>query len=80
MTENNDWIQVYSTNTEIDAELIKQNLENNDIPANILSQVDSTRQFTVGFLAIVKIFVEKNNYDKAKEIIDAINNGEFEIN
>lgn len=80
MTENNDWIQVYSTNTEIDAELIKQNLENNDIPANILSQVDSTRQFTVGFLAIVKIFVEKNNYDKAKEIIDAINNGEFDIN
>ncbi len=80
MTENNDWIQVYSTNTEIDAELIKQNLEHNDIPANILSQVDSTRQFTVGFLAIVKIFVEKNNYDKAKEIIDAINNGEFEIN
>ncbi len=80
MTENNDWVQVYSTNTEIDAELIKQNLENNDIPANILSQVDSTRQFTVGFLAIVKIFVEKNNYDKAKEIIDAINNGEFEIN
>lgn len=80
MTENNDWVQVYSTNTEIDAELIKQNLENNDIPANILSQVDSTRQFTVGFLAIVKIFVEKENYDKAKEIIDAINNGEFEIN
>lgn len=80
MSENNDWVLVYTTNTEIDAELIKQNLENNGIKANILSQVDSTRQFTIGFLAVVKIFVEQENYNKAKEIITSIENGEFEIN
>ena len=79
MIENNEWVLVYTTNTEIDAELIKQNLENNDIQASILSQVDSTRQFTVGFLAVVKIFVEEKNLDKAKEIINSIEKGEYSI-
>ena len=79
MNEEKDWLQVYTTNTEIDAELIKQNLEMNEIPVQILSQVDSTRQFTIGELAIVKLFVLREDFDKAQNIISQIQNGEFSL-
>lgn len=79
MNEEKDWLHVYTTNTEIDAELIKQNLEMNEIPTQILSQVDSTRQFTVGELAIVKIYVLREDFEKAHKIIKQIDNGEFSL-
>jgi hypothetical protein len=63
------WVQVYTTNTLIDAEMFKQNLESARIPVNILSQIDSTRNFTLGELAIVKIFVPEPYYNHALEII-----------
>lgn len=80
MNEEKDWVLVYETNTEISAEFIKQNLENNGIPTNILSQVDSTRQFTVGYLAIVKIFVLREDIEKAIELINEIDSGQLSIN
>ena len=79
MNEEKDWLHVYTTNTEIDAELISQNLEMNEIPTQILSQVDSTRQFTVGELAIVKIFVLREDFEKAQLIIKKIDSGEFSL-
>lgn len=80
MNEEKDWVLVYETNTEISAEFIKQNLENNGIPTNILSQVDSTRQFTIGYLAIVKIFVLREDIEKAIELINEIDSGQLSIN
>ena len=74
--KSNNWVQVYTTSTEMDAYFIKGNLENEDIPARILSQVDTTRQFTVGGLAIVRIYVQKHHEEQAKEIIKEIESGE----
>ena len=71
--DNSDWELVYTTNREIVAEMYKANLEGAGIPVSILSQVDSTRMLTVGNLAIVKIYVPKQFFNSAKEIIDAIN-------
>ncbi|MFN3196432.1 MAG: DUF2007 domain-containing protein [Chlorobiota bacterium] len=70
-SRNNDdnWVVVYTTSTEFDAHLIKGMLDSNDIPARVLSQVDTTRQFTLGNLAIVKIFVQKSDYKMAKKLI-----------
>ncbi len=79
MNEEKDWVLIYETNTEINAEFIKQNLENNGIPTNILSQVDSTRQFTIGYLAIVKIYVLREDMYKASELINEIDSGHFTI-
>jgi len=79
MNEEKDWVLIYETNTEINAEFIKQNLENNGIPTNILSQVDSTRQFTIGYLAIVKIYVLREDMYKANELINEIDSGHFAI-
>ena len=67
------WLLVYTTNTLLDAEMYKANLESAGIPTQILSQVDSTRFFTVGDLAIVKIFVPEPYYSHAREIISKIN-------
>jgi hypothetical protein len=66
------WAQVYTTNTLIDAEMFRQNLESAGIPAQILSQIDSTRNFTLGELAIVKIFVPEPYFNHALDIIKEI--------
>lgn len=67
---NEDWVIVYTTSTEFDALLIKGMLENEDIPAQVLSQIDTTRHFTLGALSIAKIFVMKSDYEKAKSLIE----------
>ncbi|MBI5325258.1 MAG: DUF2007 domain-containing protein [Ignavibacteriae bacterium] len=59
----------------IDAEMFKANLESADIPVHILSQVDSTRQLTIGDLAIVKIYVPSIYETDAKAIIQQIESG-----
>ena len=69
------WILVWTTNTLLDAEMFKANLESADIPVHILSQVDSMRQFTVGELAIVKIYVPSIYETDARAIIEAIESG-----
>lgn len=71
-SERIPWVLVYTTNTLIDAEMFKANLEGADIPVQILSQVDTTRMFSIGELAIVKIFVQSPYYEQAKEIIEHI--------
>ena len=68
---NEEWSLVYTTSDEIEALLIKGMLENVEIAAQVLSQIDTTRQFNVGGLAIAKIYVLKSDYDTAKELIEA---------
>jgi hypothetical protein len=80
--DNLKWVMVYTTNTLLDAEMYKANLEGAEIPVEILSQVDSARMFTVGGLAVVKIFVPSLFYQTACKIIEAINwtaGNEFEF-
>lgn len=64
-----EWVHIYTTNTEIDAEMLKDNLESADIPVHLLLQIDTTRQFTIGGLAIAKIFVRSNDAEDALAII-----------
>jgi hypothetical protein len=66
------WVLVYTTNTEYDAQMFKANLEGAGIPTQILSQLDSSRMFTIGELAIVKIYVLSPYATEAKEIIQEI--------
>ncbi len=51
------WEVVREVSTEWEAELLCGVLRSHGIPAQILSQRDSTRMFTVGALAVVKLFV-----------------------
>jgi hypothetical protein len=65
-----EWKLVYTTSTEHDAYLVKGMLENEEIPVQILSQIDTTRQFNIGGLAIAKLYVLKSDYDTAKKLIE----------
>jgi hypothetical protein len=71
-----DWQVAYTTNNIMDATMYKSMLEGAEIPVSILSQIDSTRMFTVGDLAIVKIMVPRQFLKEAKQVIDDINNSE----
>ena len=71
------WLLIYTTNTLIDAEMFKANLESAGIPVHLLSQIDSTRQLTVGDLAIVKIYVPSIYETDAKAIIEQIESGDL---
>ena len=67
--DNDEWKLVYTTSTEHDAYLVKGMLENEEIPCQILSQIDTTRQFNIGGLAIAKLYVLLSDYDTAKKLI-----------
>lgn len=76
INEETEWAVCYTTNDIIEATYIKGLLEGGNIPTQILSQIDSTRMFTVGELAIVKVMIPSPFLDEAKEVINKILNDE----
>jgi len=71
--ENTNWEILITTNDLIEATNIKGLLEGSNIPVTILSQQDTTRMFTVGNLAIIKVMVPLPYYSEAKELLNIIN-------
>lgn len=70
-----DWVIVYSCENEVEADMLKANLEGADIDSLILNQND--RSFpVVGDLSVVKLLVKKNDADDAVAIINDINKTE----
>ncbi|HVZ38497.1 MAG TPA: DUF2007 domain-containing protein [Candidatus Kapabacteria bacterium] len=65
-----DWEIVRRVSTEIEARLIAGRLEANGIPAIVLSQVDSTRNFTVGALAVAKVLVPREYLSAAGALLE----------
>jgi hypothetical protein len=63
------WEIVRTVSTEIEATLIAGRLRAYDIPAFVLSQVDSTRHFTIGALAVAKVFVPEGFLQQAQMIL-----------
>ena len=64
-----EWLHVYTTNTEIDARMVESFLTSAGIPTHVLLQIDTTRQLTVGGLAVAKIFVRDSDAEDALAII-----------
>ena len=66
-----EWVLVYTTFSEIDADMLKENLESAGISATILSQKDSS--FPVpGDLSRIKLFVKKADVGEALEFIQTV--------
>lgn len=76
--KNRDWEVVYTTNNVIEAEMFAANIESAEIPVHVMSQIDSSRMFNVGDLAIVKIFVPYQFLIAATRIIKSIEDTEIE--
>jgi len=67
-----DWVVVYNTNEEYEADMFKANLEGADIEASVMMKKD--RSFpAVGDLAVIKVLVRKKDADAALRIINDIN-------
>ncbi|MCK5086943.1 MAG: DUF2007 domain-containing protein [Melioribacteraceae bacterium] len=72
-----DWIIIYTCGDNIEAEMIKANLEGAGIESLILSQKD--KNFPApGDFSVVKLLVQKKDADEAKAFIDDINKPEEE--
>lgn len=66
---DDNWTIIRTVSTSFEAELIAGRLRSFGIPAVVLSQVDTTRNFTVGALAVAKVFVPESSLVEAKEIL-----------
>ncbi len=67
-----EWAICYTTSDIVDATYIQAMLEGGNIPVQILSQIDTTRMFTIGELAIIKIMVPIPYIDEANELVKSI--------
>lgn len=76
-----DWKEVYKTSDFIEAEMIKSNLDGAGINAVIFSKEDRMR-LNLSYVgsAPIKILVNEKDYETAIEIINDINNTNFEVN
>lgn len=63
------WAQVYSTNAEFDAQLVRENLLSEGIDAQIFSQKDRILTVDLGELAIVRVLVPVWEYGPALQLI-----------
>ena len=72
LVHNSDWVVVYTTNENYQAEMYKANLEGAGIDVSILGQKDRNYP-TVGDLAVIKILVKKKDAENALEIVNDIN-------
>lgn len=73
------WVCVHTTSTELDANLISSYLESNQIEVQILSKQDSAIRLSVGDLAVVYIYVQEEDLQKAAEAIEQWQAGETEL-
>ena len=60
-----DWIKVFTTNDAIKADLVKDLLENNDIPAVVLNKKE-TLTVIIGY---AEVYVEREDAVKAINLI-----------
>lgn len=67
--EVESWELVAEVATEWEAELLRGRLLQHGVPAQVLSQRDSTRMFTIGALAVVKLFVPAAYAELARKVL-----------
>ncbi|MBM2840319.1 MAG: hypothetical protein HW412_847 [Bacteroidetes bacterium] len=67
-----DWVKVYTTGTEYEAEMIAANLESAGIPARVYVQNDQMFVTTFGDLAVTKVMVPAEAADEAKHYIASL--------
>jgi len=66
-----DWVLVYTSFSEIDVDMLKENLESAGIAASVLSQKDSSFP-APGDLSVVKLMVKKSDVQSALEFIQEV--------
>jgi hypothetical protein len=65
-----NWECVYETGTPYEAEMVKNSLQNMEIPCQILSKRDSPFNVNIGDLALIFVYVPIEFADQAREMIE----------
>jgi hypothetical protein len=73
------WAQVYTTSDDVEAHLIRENLQADGIDAEVLSQKDHTLTVDFGDLSPVRVLVPAYEYARALQIVEQRKDEEGEL-
>lgn len=75
-----DWVTVFTTGTDYEADLVRDRLDDSDIPAVVLTQRDHAFNLNVGDLSAVRVMVPPDHAEAAVELIqsDIVSDEELE--
>ncbi len=74
-----NWVCIYETTTEYDANLAKSYLESREIDVRIISKRDSAFDLNIGDLALIYVYVTKGQEDEAHEAMREWKSGESDL-
>jgi len=79
-TSLNDMIVIYNASGKLDGEIIKAFLEANDIRV-IMTQEGAASAYglTVGAIGTVEILVDRENLERARDLLTSMEEGKFEL-
>lgn len=75
-----NWVCVYETGTQYDAEMVQNYFNDQEIESQILSKRDSAYNLNIGQMAMVYLYVPADQAEKAQKALDDWKNGILEIN
>lgn len=79
MSTRDDWVSVFRTGTDYEADLVRDRLDDSGIPAVVLTQRDHAFNLNVGDLAAVHVMVPPDRADDAVALLEeSLDEGELE--
>jgi hypothetical protein len=70
MSTHEDWVSVFRTGTDYEADLVRDRLDDSGIPAVVLTQRDHAFNLNVGDLASVHVMVPPDRADDAVALLE----------
>lgn len=71
MAKYENWIPIFSSGTDYEADIVRDRLDDSGIPAVVLTQRDHAFNLNVSDLAEVNVFVPPDHADAAREVLEA---------
>lgn len=69
MSTHEDWVSIFRTSTDYEADLVRDRLDDGGIPAVVLTQRDHAFNLNVGDLASVHVMVPPERADDAVSLL-----------
>ncbi|PEN12990.1 hypothetical protein CRI94_13140 [Longibacter salinarum] len=69
MSKYENWVPVFSTGTDYEADMVRDRLDDAGLPAVVLTKRDHAFNLNVGDLANVIVLVPPENVDEAREVM-----------
>ena len=70
MAKYENWIPIFSSGTDYEADIVRDRLDDSGVPAVVLTQRDHAFNLNVSDLAEVNVLVPPDHADTAREILE----------